>query len=105
MMIRKYLKEDYPNLEYNGTPITLLNLANLTLGLPNWMPDKDIFSKADPNRIPFILDSVHTIYSRQDLHQVKLKVLLGAFPGTAIRQHNCSDTSWRIFIMIPMKTC
>jgi len=28
--IRKYLKEDYPNLEYDGTPITLLNLANQT---------------------------------------------------------------------------
>ncbi len=80
--IRKYLKEDYPNLEYNGTPITLLNLANLTSGLPNWMPDKDIFGKADPDNIPYILDSVHTIYSRQDLyrdlHQVKLKVLPGS---------------------------
>ncbi|WP_294318046.1 serine hydrolase domain-containing protein [uncultured Chryseobacterium sp.] len=75
--IRKYLKDDYPNLEYDGKPITLLNLANLTSGLPNWMPDKDLFGKADPDNIPYILDSVHTIYSRQDLyrdlHQVKLK--------------------------------
>lgn len=80
--IRKYLKDDYPNLEYNGTPITLVNLANLTSGLPNWMPDKDIFGKADPDAIPYILDSVHTIYSRQDLyrdlHEVKLKVLPGS---------------------------
>ena len=80
--IRKYLKDDYPNLEYNGTPITLMNLANLTSGLPNWMPDKDIFGKADPDAIPYILDSVHTIYSRQDLyrdlHEVKLKVLPGS---------------------------
>lgn len=81
--IRKYLQEDYPNLEYNGAPITLMNLANLTSGLPNWMPDKDLFGKADPEAISFILDSVHTIYSRQDfyrdLHQVKLKVLPGSF--------------------------
>lgn len=80
--IRKYLKEDYPNLEFNGMPITLLNLANLTSGLPNWMPDKDIFGKADPDATPYILDSVHTIYSRQDLyrdlHQVKLKALPGS---------------------------
>lgn len=86
--IRKYLKEDYPNLEYDGTPITLVNLANLTSGLPNWMPDKDIFGKADPDDIPYILDSVHTIYSRQDLyrdlHQVKLKVL----PGSVSRHCN-----------------
>jgi len=58
--IRKYLKEDYPNLEYNGTPITLLNLVNLTSGLPNWMQDKDIFVKANLDSIPYILDSVHT---------------------------------------------
>ncbi|MCJ8154150.1 beta-lactamase family protein [Chryseobacterium sp. SSA4.19] len=86
--IRKYLKDDYPNLEYNGTPITLLNLANLTSGLPNWMPDKDLFGKADPDDIPYILDSVHTIYSGQDLyrdlHQVKLKVL----PGSISRHCN-----------------
>jgi serine-type D-Ala-D-Ala carboxypeptidase/endopeptidase len=86
--IRKYLKEDYPNLNYNGTPVTLLNLANLTSGLPNWMPDKDIFGKADPDSIPYILDSVHTKYSRQDfyrdLHQVNLKVL----PGNVSRHCN-----------------
>lgn len=86
--IRKYLKEDYPNLQYDGTPITLQNLANLTSGLPNWMPDKDIFGKADPDSIPFILDSVHSKYSRQDfyrdLHDVKLK----ATPGSISRHCN-----------------
>lgn len=86
--IRKYLNEDYPNLQYDGTPITLQNLANLTSGLPNWMPDKDIFGKADPDSIPFILDSVHSKYSRQDfyrdLHDVKLK----ATPGSISRHCN-----------------
>lgn len=86
--IRKYLKEDYPNLNYNGTPITLLNMVNLTSGLPNWMPDKDIFGKADPDDIPFILDSVHTAYSRKDfyrdLHQIELQVL----PGSVARHCN-----------------
>ncbi|RKR83993.1 CubicO group peptidase (beta-lactamase class C family) [Mucilaginibacter gracilis] len=86
--IRKYLKEDYPNLNYNGKPITLLHLVNLTSGLPNWMPDKDIFGKANPDSIPYILDSVHTKYSRQDfyrdLHHVKLQVL----PGSTARHCN-----------------
>ncbi|MBV8252340.1 MAG: beta-lactamase family protein [Chitinophaga sp.] len=86
--IRHYLKEDYPNLNYNGTPITLLHLANLSSGLPNWMPDKDIFGKAEPDAIPHILDSVHQKYSRQDfyhdLHDVKLKVS----PGTVARHCN-----------------
>lgn len=86
--MQKYLKEAYPNLNYNGTPITILNLVNLTSGLPNWMPDKDIFGNATPDAIPHILDSVHRKYSRQDfyhdLHHVKLTVL----PGTVARHCN-----------------
>ncbi len=52
------------------------------------MPDKDIFGKADPDSIPYILDSVHSTYRRQDfyrdLHQVKLQVL----PGSVARHCN-----------------
>lgn len=32
--IRKYLPNQYPNLEYNGQPIRFVNLANHTSGLP-----------------------------------------------------------------------
>jgi D-alanyl-D-alanine-carboxypeptidase/D-alanyl-D-alanine-endopeptidase len=86
--IRKYLKEDYPNLNYNGTPITLLNLVNLTSGLPNWMPDKDIFGKADPDSIPYILDAVHKKYSRQDLYRDLHNVKLQTLPGSVARHCN-----------------
>jgi len=87
--IRKYLKEDYPNLQYKGTPVTLLNLANLTSALPNWMPDsREIFAKANPDSIAYILDAVHRKYSRQqfytDLHNVKLDTV----PGTISRHCN-----------------
>lgn len=37
--IRKYLKESYPNLEYNGHPIRLVHLANTTSLLPDWLPE------------------------------------------------------------------
>ena len=86
--IRKYLKEDYLNLNYNGTPITLLNLANLTSGLPNWMPDKDIFGKANPDSIPYILDSVHKKYSRQNLYRDLHHIKLQALPGSVARHCN-----------------
>ena len=36
--IRKYLKEDYSNLEYKGTPIRIKNLLTHTLGLENKTP-------------------------------------------------------------------
>ena len=81
--IRKYLNQDYPNLQYDGTPITLLNLANLTSALPNWMPDsRELFAKANPDSIAYLLDAVHRKYSRNqfytDLHKVKLDTIPGA---------------------------
>ncbi len=36
--IRDYLKGDYPNLEYEGTPITIRNLLTHTLGFKNKNP-------------------------------------------------------------------
>lgn len=86
--IRKYLKEAYPNLSYNGTHVILLNLVNLTSGLPNWMPDKDIFGKADPDSIPYILDSIHKKYSRQDFYRDLHNVKLQALPGSVARHCN-----------------
>ncbi|RQO31133.1 serine hydrolase [Taibaiella sp. KBW10] len=86
--IRQYLKEAYPNLNYKGTPVTLLNLVNLTSGLPNWMPDKDIFGTADPDSIPYILDAVHQRYSRQDFYRDLHEVTLKAEPGTVARHCN-----------------
>lgn len=87
--IRKYLKQDYPNLQFKGTPITLLNLANLTSALPNWMPDnKDLFAKTNPDSIAYVLDALHRKYSTQqfytDLHNVKPDTI----PGTLARHCN-----------------
>lgn len=87
--IRKYLKQDYPNLSYKDTPVTLVNLANLTSALPNWMPDnRELFAKANPDSIGYILDAIHKKYSRQqfyiDLHNVKPDTV----PGTIARHCN-----------------
>jgi serine-type D-Ala-D-Ala carboxypeptidase/endopeptidase len=34
--IRKYLNDSFPNLQYNGTPIKIVHLANLTSRIPSW---------------------------------------------------------------------
>jgi len=39
--IRKYLDGPYPNLAYQGHPITIENLANHTAGLPKFLPRLD----------------------------------------------------------------
>lgn len=87
--IRLYLDGKYPNLEYKGVPIKLINLANLTSGLPNWMPDnKDLFSKANPDSIPYILDAIHKKYSRADLYRDLHSVKLDTVPGSVTRHCN-----------------
>ncbi|TKT89286.1 serine hydrolase [Dyadobacter frigoris] len=75
--IRKYLKGDYPNLEYKGKPIQLLHLANLTSGLPDNLPEKmPPFKAAGRDSQLFELKKIHDEYSRSqfltDLHQVQL---------------------------------
>lgn len=87
--IRLYLDGKYPNLEYKGVPIKLVNLANLTSGLPNWMPDnKDLFSKANPDSIPYILDDLHKKYSRANLYRDLHSVKLDTVPGSVTRHCN-----------------
>jgi CubicO group peptidase (beta-lactamase class C family) len=56
--IRKYLPGNYPNLQYNGQPIRLVNLANHTSGLPG---QAHLFPKA-------IKDSLRKLTLPEQLH-------------------------------------
>ncbi|NNU34491.1 beta-lactamase family protein [Mucilaginibacter sp. S1162] len=72
--IRKYLAGSYPNLEFNGRPITLQDLANHTSRLPE-LPE-DIGSQAafNPLMPEFNYDSAR-FYTA--LHKVKIDTLPG----------------------------
>ncbi|NIG54073.1 serine hydrolase [Chitinophaga sp. Cy-1792] len=88
--IRKYLKEDYPNLAYKGTPIKLSQLLNHTSGLPFFLPDrKDLFQQPQDS-LPGIVVATQNNYSKkqflQDLHQVTLDTL----PGTKFSYSNAA---------------
>jgi D-alanyl-D-alanine-carboxypeptidase/D-alanyl-D-alanine-endopeptidase len=87
--IRRYLPGQYPNLEYEGNPIKIVHLANLTSELPNWLPDKpEIFAQVSPDSIPYVLLRLHENYTQKDflldLHSVHLK----AAPGTNPKHSN-----------------
>jgi D-alanyl-D-alanine-carboxypeptidase/D-alanyl-D-alanine-endopeptidase len=84
--IRKYLEGNYPNLAYDGKPIQLLHLVNLTSGLPNNMPDgPDDFKALNDDTMPFAFVKSHQNYTRedllQDLHHVKLDTVPGFKPS------------------------
>ncbi|SDE63199.1 CubicO group peptidase, beta-lactamase class C family [Mucilaginibacter pineti] len=72
--IRKYLTGDYPNLAYNGTPITLQDLANHTSRLPE-LPD-DIGTQPGFNPLAPEKDYDSVLFYAA-LHRVKLDTLPG----------------------------
>jgi CubicO group peptidase (beta-lactamase class C family) len=84
--IRKYLPGSYPNLQFNGQPIRLINLANHTSGLPG---QAHIFSKTvkDSLRKLTLPDQLHfyDVYRAdsllKDLHSLKPDTI----PGTKYR--------------------
>jgi D-alanyl-D-alanine-carboxypeptidase/D-alanyl-D-alanine-endopeptidase len=87
--IRKYLDGSYPNLEYNGQPITLLELSNTTSRLPNWLP---AFTKqitgASPDSNAYYIEKVYGSYSQKDLFGALHKVVLDTVPGTKSEHSN-----------------
>ena len=83
--IRLYLKGDYPNLQYNGNPIRLLHMVNLTSSLPNNLPDwSGLVGKIATDSLPFAIVKLNEHYTQddflRDLHNVKLDTVPGAMP-------------------------
>ena len=84
--IRKYLKGNYPNLQFEGKPIQLVHLANLTSGLPDNLPEvMPPSTAADPDAKLFEIQQFHDSYTKAkflaDLHGVKLKRAPGMSPA------------------------
>jgi len=87
--IRKYLPGSYPNLEFQGKPIRLVHLANLSSGLPNWLPDNAaLFQTIKPDSIPFALIAQHQDYNKQKFYQDLHEVVLATAPGDHPRHSN-----------------
>lgn len=83
--IRLYLKGDYPNLQYNGNPIRLLHMVNLTSALPNNLPDwSGLVGKVNADSLPFEIVKLNQGYTQddffRDLHNVKLDTVPGLMP-------------------------
>ena len=80
--IRKYLPESFPNLEFNGQPITFRNLLTHTSGLPRIFPNKpELFQNPNWDELPFKINKLQEGYTKRqflnELHQVKLDTLPG----------------------------
>ena len=80
--VRNYLPEEYPNLEYEGSPITFRSLVTHTSGLPNMFPDHpEIFENPNWDELPSTINKLQTGFTKKqffaELHKVKLDTIPG----------------------------
>ena len=86
--IRRYLKGDYPNLQFQGKPIELLHLVNLTSRLPNNLPDFTAEAKKVPtDSFASVVIKANQDYTKEDFFRDLRQVKLDTFPGL-IPQHS-----------------
>lgn len=80
--IRQYLPGSYPNLNYHGQPIRLVQLVNTTSGLPDNLPDKpEIFRNANPDSTAYLFNQLHQQYTQRDFYADLGHVTLTRAPG------------------------
>lgn len=88
--IRKYITGDYPNLEYQGSPIRFRDLLSFRTGFSNDLPDNSEIRKNinDTSYLAFkkLDDSYNRATFFQDLHAMKLDTL----PGKKFKYSNGS---------------
>jgi len=79
--IRKYLPGSYPDLQFNGKPITILSLANQTSGFPR-LPENffqhPAYKESDP----------YQAYSKEMIYQYLANFKLSQLPGTKAEYSN-----------------
>lgn len=83
--VRLYLDGSYPNLEFQGMPVRVLHLANMTSALPDNLPDLSHLNP-DPGRFRHAqaLESYGKVEFLRDLHDVSPN----ATPGEQVAHSN-----------------
>ncbi|MFB3386802.1 serine hydrolase domain-containing protein [Flavobacterium sp. LAR06] len=84
--IRKYLKEPFSNLEYNGNPIRIKDLLTHRSGILTPFPDtKEIRRKYSPDSFLVHKNRLDKTYTKSDFFNALRKVKVDTLPGTAFK--------------------
>ncbi|MEL6484679.1 MAG: serine hydrolase domain-containing protein, partial [Bacteroidota bacterium] len=87
--IRTYLQEAYPNLEYQGKPITIKHLLTHTGGLPMFLPKEmdEVFQNLN-ERVPETYLAIEESYDKKKFFEDLKNVSISTEPGTTYSYSN-----------------
>ncbi|WJS93761.1 serine hydrolase [Flavobacterium johnsoniae] len=88
--IRKYLNGNYPNLEYNGTPITIKDLVSFRTGFSKDLPDTDELRKNRNDSSYLAFKKLDKSYNRDNFFEDLKTIKLDTLPGTKFKYSNGS---------------
>ncbi len=87
--IRQYLPDSFPNLEYEGQPISFRHLVTHQSGLPNMFPNVEgLFDNANWDELPFRINELQAGFSKIDFFEALNQVQLDTVPGTKFQYSN-----------------
>ncbi|GJM29449.1 MAG: hypothetical protein DHS20C17_20840 [Cyclobacteriaceae bacterium] len=80
--IRKYLSDSFPELQYEGYPITFQHLVTHQSGLPNMFPEIDgLFDNPDWDTLPYEINRLQRDFSREQFFEALRSIKLDTIPG------------------------
>lgn len=88
--IRKYLKGDYPNLQYDGKPVTIKDLISYQSAIPSVLLDDRTIMKTFDDQTTFKLVELYKNYSKTNFLRDLKTVKLDTIPGTKYLYSNPS---------------
>ncbi|MGC1547335.1 MAG: serine hydrolase domain-containing protein [Rhodanobacter sp.] len=87
--IRHYLPGAFPNLQFQGTPVTLMDLVTTTSALPDNLPDFMVLLKTvGPDKAPQAIMAMLQHYSAKALLDDLPNASLSSKPGTTPKHSN-----------------
>jgi D-alanyl-D-alanine-carboxypeptidase/D-alanyl-D-alanine-endopeptidase len=90
--VRTYLDGKYPNLEYQGHPVTLKELANTTSGIPDGLPPLPAAVAAlSGDSLLFASQAFENRVTRKDFFEALHQVKLDTIPGYKARHSNAGS--------------
>ncbi|RZJ77397.1 MAG: hypothetical protein EOO47_16930 [Flavobacterium sp.] len=88
--IRKYITGSYPNLQYNGTPITIKDLVSFRTGFDKDLPDNAELRKNRNDTTYLAFKRMDDSYSREKFFEDLKTIKLDTLPGTKFKYSNAS---------------